>query len=70
MKVKFLSAYSSFFVRIRRMRGEYLRAHGEYQEVLKRFRRIRGKYLSVHGEDGEARVICSIQNRLEYAERI
>jgi hypothetical protein len=30
MKIKFLSAYSAFFLRIRRIRGKCLSVYGEY----------------------------------------
>jgi hypothetical protein len=50
----FLSAYSYFFKRIRRIRGKCLSANGEYGEFrvvcgTQNCLRIRGKNLSVHG---------------------
>ncbi len=56
---KFLSAYSYYFMRIRRIRGKYLSVHGEYGEfrvvcgTYNRLR-IRGQNLCVHGEDAKS----------------
>ncbi len=74
-KKLFLSAYSPFFLLIRRICGKYA------QKVFQRIQRIREENLSVPGEDGEFQVVCSTQNRLrmrrvysdilvEYAESI
>jgi hypothetical protein len=56
---KFLSAYSYFFMRIRRIRGKNLSVHGEYGEFrvvcgTENRLRIRGKNLCVHGEDAKS----------------
>jgi hypothetical protein len=55
---KFLSAYSYFFKRIRRIRGKCLSAYGEYGEFrvvsgTQNCLRIRGKNLCVHGENAK-----------------
>jgi hypothetical protein len=55
---KFLSAYSYFFKRIRRIRGKCLSAYGEYGEFrvvcgTQNSLRIRGKNLCVHGENAK-----------------
>ncbi len=55
---KFLSAYSYFFKRCWRIRGNCLSAYGEYGEFrvvcgTQNCLRIRGKNLCVHGEDAK-----------------
>jgi hypothetical protein len=70
---KFLSAYSYFFMRIRRIREKYLSVHGEYGEfrvvcgTLNRLR-IRGKNLCVHGEDAKSHktVYISVNNNTNF----
>ncbi len=54
-KIKFISAYSSFFLRIRRIHGKCLSVYGEYGEWVvcgtQSRLRIHGKNLCVHGEN-------------------
>ncbi len=62
---KFLSAYSNFFKRIRRLRGKCLSAYGEYGEFrvvcgTQNSLRIRGKNLCVHGEDAKRQKTVNI----------
>jgi hypothetical protein len=62
---KFLSAYSYFIKRIRRIQGKYLSACGKYGEFrvvcgTQNCLRIRGTNLCVHGEDAKRHKTANI----------
>jgi hypothetical protein len=70
---KFISAYSYFFKRIRRIRGKCLSAYVEYGKFgvvcgTQNCLRIRGKNLCVHGEDAKRHktVNISFNNNMNF----
>ncbi len=80
-KWKFLSAYSSFFLHTRRIRGKYLNTYGECAESVQAYSEITRKVFMRKRRKWQIGVICGTQNHLrirgkylnalgEYAERI
>ncbi len=61
---KFLSPYSSSFLRIRRIRGKYLSVYRGCAESIKACLETR-QYFSIYEEYCQFRVVCRIQNCLQ-----